>query len=227
MDFFKKVFNTVGSVIGFGPAAYDDQDGAYEEYDERSYDNGAYADGDYEDGGYDNGTYRGGYADGQGDYEYEEPRAQDPSRARRRSSAGAQQYEQEENANVFAGRRSAPRDNVVQMNAERRTQKIRVENLMPEVSNEAQMNKACEMMIDRMLQGEIVIISTVNVDDKQRSRMVLMLSGASFAVKARFSHINAMTYIMVPDGIELSMESERPRNTNAFFSSSDFFGGVR
>lgn len=215
MDFLKRVFNTVGTVIGFGPATYDGQ-GVYE--DER-YDNGAYDDGAYDEGGYDNGGYDGGYGDAQ-DYTYDAP--QDTARSRRRTSA-ASQYEQEESANVFAGRRSAPRDNVVPMNAERRTQKIRIENLMPEVSNEAEMNNACEQMIDRMLQGEIVIISTVNVDDKQRSRMVLMLSGAAFAVKAHFSHINAMTYIMVPDGVEVSQDDARPRRPNAFFDHNDFF----
>ena len=220
MDFFKKVFDTVGSIVGFGTNSYDDQDAGYE--DDRY-------DGGYAQDGYDNGGYGDAYDDDQGAYEqtYENPRAQEQTGTRRRAASAGSQYEQEDGENVFGGRRSAPRDNVVQMNAERRQQKIRIENLMPEVSNEAEMNHACEILIDRMLQGEIVVISTVNVDDKQRNRMVLMLSGASFAMKATFRRVNAMTYIMVPDGVDVSMDDERPRSTNAFFDRNDFFGGVR
>lgn len=204
MEILRKFFDLIG-VNGTEPQ----QDGYDEGYGDQYED----VNGGYEQDGYD------GY-DNYAEQQYEEP--QEPVRPRRR--AAAPQQEQEDEGNVFAGRRGNPRDNVVPMNAtERKPQKMRVENLMPEVSNEALMNEACENIINRVMSGEILVISTVNVDDKQRTRMVLMLSGASFAMGAHFSRVNAMTYIMAPKGVELSQESAKPR-TPSFFEGSDFFG---
>lgn len=209
MDWISKI----GGVMGLVGA-----DARQDDYDDGFDDQGQY----YDDAGQD-GYEPEMYQDG-----YEEPAPEpvhhsESARARRRGAA-TPEYEQPETNNVFAGRRSGAQDNVVPMNAaERKPQKMRVENLMPEVSNEANMNAACERIINRVMGGEILIISTVNVDDKQRTRMVLMLSGASFAMNAHFTRINATTYAMVPKNVELSEEAPKPRTTS-FFEGSDFFG---
>lgn len=188
-------------------------DAAPEGYDEGYDDQGQYA-GEEE---------QGGFEPEMDDQRYEQPRQSEPVHNRRRN-APAQEYEAQEDNNVFAGRRASARDNVVHMNAaERKHQKLRVENLMPEVSSVLRMNQACEHIINHVMGGEILIISTVNIDEAQRTRMVLMLSGAAFAMGAHFSRVNSVTYMMAPNNVDVSEEAAKP-NPPSFFEGSDFFG---
>lgn len=222
MGVFKDLAGVVTRVLGVD-AGYANAPGGYEE----EYDDDAYGDDGYAPDGYAQEDYDDYGDEGEYDPEYEEEYEAPQVNTRARKKAPQKRAPAYEEENVFGNHRSATRDNVVSMNAqERKPQVARVESLAPEVSNEAQMNVECEKLINHLLQGEILIISTVNIDEKQRSRMVLMISGAAFAVHAEFLRVNATTYLVTPQGVKLVKPEQRLR-TEAPFGQGDFFTNFR
>lgn len=223
MAFFKKLVGTVTSILGVDTGYQNPNAGYAADGYDPYYDENGYAQDEYQNVPYDD--EQGAYAQ-----EYDEPEpAPEPASSRRRPAYGAQRQQPEDEGNVFGNHRSVPRDNVVPMNnGERKQQQVaRVENLLPEVSDQAQMNAECETLINHLLTGEILVISTENIDEKQRSRMVLMLSGAAFAVKAAFIRVNVTTYMVAPEGVKVIEADERPKTQAPFFGQNDFFTGFR